>query len=88
MSRLDEQLIDEVVRATATSFAANGPSFSYSIDLPVAVASQLWTDAIIEREIMETVSRMSIRQRDARLRHVYRLVWIVLTFSRRSCMVV
>ncbi|MDQ1424019.1 MAG: hypothetical protein QOD72_1517 [Acidimicrobiaceae bacterium] len=53
MSRLDEQLIDEVLRATATSFAADAPSFSCSIDVAVAVAlaSQLGSDAIIEREI-------------------------------------
>jgi hypothetical protein len=53
MSRLDEQLIDEVIRATATSFAADGAAFSCSIDLPVAaaLASRIGSDAIVEREI-------------------------------------
>jgi hypothetical protein len=53
MSRLDEQLIDEVVRATAISFGAEGPTFSCSIDVPVAVAltNQVGPDAIVEREV-------------------------------------
>jgi ATPase family associated with various cellular activities (AAA) len=53
MSRLDEQLSDEVLRVIASSFGAEGPTFSCSIDVPVAVAvaSQVGPDAIIEREI-------------------------------------
>jgi hypothetical protein len=50
MSRLDEQLIDEVIRATATSFAADAPSFSCSIEVPVALANGLGSDGVIERE--------------------------------------
>jgi hypothetical protein len=53
MTRLDEHLIDEVVRVTAASFTADAPSFSCTIDVPVAVAlaSQFASDAVVEHEI-------------------------------------
>jgi len=51
MSRLDEQLIDEVMRTTATAFAADPPTFSCSIEVPVALAGGIGSDAIVEREI-------------------------------------
>jgi hypothetical protein len=53
MSRLDEHLIDEVMRVTAGSFTADAPSFSCSIDVPVAVAlsSQFGSESVVEHEI-------------------------------------
>ncbi len=65
MSHLDEQLIDEVMRAAATSFGADGLSFSCSIEVPVAVAlaSQVGPDVTIEREIGGTNRRVTVVRR-------------------------
>jgi hypothetical protein len=65
MSHLDEQLIDEVIRATAISFGADGLSFSCSIEVPVtvALASQVGADAIVDREIRGTNRTLTVVRR-------------------------